>query len=126
MSHIEDILNSIKDSADNLYAVLGSNAEPSAALALDISNNAGKLLSEISDLTNEWKQAQAKICDLENELETVREELAKRPIAGRKRVYNDEKRAEIFAYYNENSYKDTVSHFGISPDTLNRIIKENQ
>ena len=52
--------------------------------------------------------------------------LESKPSAGRRRVYDDEKRAEIFAYYNDNSYKDTLSHFGISPDTLNRIIKENQ
>ena len=128
MKNIEYTIESIKDSADRLYAMLGINADPGAALASNISSDADRLLSEVNDLTDELERAQARIYDLECKLDALGEELAKRPVAGRKRVYNDEQRAAIAAYRwsDGHTYKDTLAHFGISPDTLNHILREQR
>ena len=106
--------------------ILKLNNKSDKNLNLEIQTHAKMLVSQASKLIEDLEESKRIIENLENENEILREELAKKPTAGRKRVYDDKKRAEISAYYNKNSYKDTLSHFGISPDTLNRIIREQR
>ncbi len=62
--------------------------------------------------------------ELHRENDALREELASRPRAGRKPKYSDEEKDEIYAYYEQYSYKATVKHFAIPQSTLNDILKE--
>lgn len=104
--------------------ILKLNNNSDKNLKLNIQIQAKMLVSQASKLIDELEEAKNIIKNLENENESLRKELAKKPIAGRRRVYGDEKRAEIAHYREEHSYKETIEHFKISPDTLNRIIKE--
>ena len=119
-------IQSLKKCADTLQDKLTvMNTNECLTYIMDLQNNLDNVMTECLHLVNSLRESQDNIRRLEIENNYLRAELANKPNAGRKRKYDDKKRAEIAKYRETHSYKETLTHFNISSDTLNRIMREH-
>ena len=81
-------------------------------------NERDDLIAANEDLEDELYQLRARLDELEHKLASI-------PKAGRPDVYDADFGARVKAYYEKGStYRETASHFGISTNTVGRILKE--
>ena len=81
-------------------------------------NERDKLMSANEALENDLHQLRTRVDELE-------QKLASEPKAGRPEVYNADFRAHVKKYYNNgHTYRGTANKFGISTNTVGRILKE--
>jgi DNA-binding transcriptional MerR regulator len=81
-------------------------------------NERDNLMATEKVLEDELHQLRARVDELEQRLASI-------PKAGRPDVYDADFRARVKAYYEKGStYRETASHFGISTNTVGRILKE--
>lgn len=121
MAEIESLLNDLKKTSTRI--LFAANKER-PKIFLNIQSNAEELRSAFDSLRDDLEATQAALDNLRAENESLRQELALRPRAGRKPAYSAEERAEIASYRRSHSYKETRERYGMSGDTLNRILRE--
>ena len=81
-------------------------------------NERDNLMATEKVLEDELHQLRARVDELEQRLASI-------PKAGRPDVYDADFWARVKAYYEKGStYRETASHFGISTNTVGRILKE--
>lgn len=121
MAEIESLLNDLKATSTR---ILFASGKERPKISLNIQASVKELRSAFDILRDELESAQAALDDLRGENDSLREELASRPRAGRRPTYSHEERAQIAAYRDQHSYRETRERYGISGDTLNRILRE--
>lgn len=121
MAEIESLLNDLKGVSTR---ILFATKKERPKIFLNIQAGVKELRSAFDSLRDDLETTQAALDDLRAENESLRRELAVRPRAGRKPTYSAEERAEIASYRRSHSYKETRERYGMSSDTLNRILKE--
>ena len=121
MAEIESLLNDLKKTST---CVLFATNKERPKISLNIQASVKELRSAFDSLRDDLEATQVALNDLRAENESLQRELEARPRAGRKPTYSAEERAEIAAYREHHSYKETLEKYGMSGDTLNRILRE--
>ena len=87
-----------------------------------------KALAECDELIEDNANDRLKeeeLCQLRARVDELEQELASMPKAGRPEVYDADFQARVKKYYDDgHTYRDTAKYFGISTNTVGRILKK--
>ena len=121
MAEIESLLDNLKKTST---CILFATNKERPKISLNIQASVKELRSAFDNLRDDLEATQVVLNDLRAENESLRYQLESRPRAGRRPIFSMEERVEIAAYREHHSYKETLEKYGMSGDTLNRILRE--